>query len=168
MGLGAVLHTLNPRLSDKDLIYIVNHAGDDVILADAPLVATLQRVLPSCPRVRAVVALCAREHMPAGVSAVGSAPLLCYEELLAAAAPALPGFQWADVHEDAGCGLCYTSGTTGNPKARASSRRRRRARCCTLSPARSSRPPLLPAFLPPHSLASSLLRMLAHLPRSQP
>jgi len=55
MGLGAVCHTLNPRLSDSDLVYISNHAQDTVLLADAPFLPLLQRVVPACPLLRAVV-----------------------------------------------------------------------------------------------------------------
>lgn len=65
MGIGGVLHTLNPRLSDKDLIYIANHAGDKVIMADITFVPLLQRILPHCPAVRAVVLLtdrCVARH----------------------------------------------------------------------------------------------------------
>lgn len=55
MGLGAVCHTLNPRLSDKDLIYIINHASDSVILADSTFVPILERILASCPTARTVI-----------------------------------------------------------------------------------------------------------------
>lgn len=55
MGLAAVCHTLNPRLSDKDLIYIINHAEDRAIMADITFVPILQRILPQCPTVKTVI-----------------------------------------------------------------------------------------------------------------
>ncbi|MEW5317101.1 MAG: hypothetical protein WDW38_008429 [Sanguina aurantia] len=113
-GCGGVLHTLNPRLSDKDLIFIINDAGDAVLTVDLTFVALLARLLPHCPCVRTVIVMTDRLHMPAGNPLPVS--MLCYEELLAAQVPHLSSFKWADVPETAACGMCYTSGTTGNPK----------------------------------------------------
>ncbi|KXZ53501.1 hypothetical protein GPECTOR_7g951 [Gonium pectorale] len=120
MGCGAVCHTLNPRLSPKDLTYIAHDAQDEVLLADATMVPILEKVLPGVPSVRHVVLLTDRLHMPppASLAALG-VPVHCYEELLGAAA-GLPGgaegFSWVQVDENDACGMCYTSGTTGNPK----------------------------------------------------
>lgn len=113
MGIGAVCHTLNPRLFDKDLEYIINHAQDCVIMADAAFAGLLDRLAPRCPSVRAVVFLCEDRHMPKRTELREA---LCYEELLEEERGHLQGFEWTQVPEDAACGLCYTSGTTGNPK----------------------------------------------------
>ncbi|GFR40470.1 hypothetical protein Agub_g1033 [Astrephomene gubernaculifera] len=126
MGCGAVCHTLNPRLSAKDITYIAHDAQDELVLADATMLPLLGQVLPGVPSVRAVVLLTDRLNMPppealSSLSGPGGTPVPvhCYEELLGAAAGlpgALAGFRWAVVDENAACGMCYTSGTTGNPK----------------------------------------------------
>lgn len=113
MGLSAVCHTLNPRLFDPELRYIMGHAGDSVVLADACFAPLLARLAPHLPALRAVVFLCGEAGMPGESSPPGA---LCYETLLAAAAPGVPGFSWACTDETEACGLCYTSGTTGLPK----------------------------------------------------
>jgi fatty-acyl-CoA synthase len=104
---GAVLHTLNFRLSAQDLTYIVNHAADTVIFVDAsvwPLLAPIRDRLPS---VRHVVVM--RDTPEATVPA----GMLEYEALLAAARPVT---EWPRLAETDACGMCYTSGTTGHPK----------------------------------------------------
>ncbi len=106
-GAGAVAHTINPRLFDEQLAYIIAHAGDRVLLFDLSFLATVERLAPRSPGLTLVV-LTAREHMPAS-----RLDLHCYEELIAAGDPT---FAWVDVAESAPAGLCYTSGTTGNPK----------------------------------------------------
>lgn len=112
MGLGAVCHTLNPRLSVKDLAYIVNDAKDCVIMADITFVQLLEAFLPACPSVKAVVLMTDRQHMPRNTALNNP---LCYESLLDDQVDKLP-FRWETVDENDACGLCYTSGTTGNPK----------------------------------------------------
>jgi len=120
MGLGGVVHTLNPRLSDKDIAYIMQDAEDCLLLADVTFVAQLARILPNVPSVQGVIFMTDREHMPVGHGL--GVPVHCYEDLVGGQAMALRelsaagGSVWSDVHEDAACGLCYTSGTTGNPK----------------------------------------------------
>ena len=107
-GIGAVCHTINPRLSAEQLIYIVRHAGDRVLFLDAtfaPAVAKLREHLPAELR---LVVMTDRAHMPAELP-----DALAYEELLAEQ----PGeIDWPELDEDTACGLCYTSGTTGRPK----------------------------------------------------
>ncbi|GLC65108.1 hypothetical protein PLESTF_000247400 [Pleodorina starrii] len=132
MGSGAICHTLNPRLSPKDLTFIANDAQDELILADATMLPLLGKVLPGVPSIRTVVLLTDRLNMPspaavaaalgpslAGAGAGGGVAVHCYEELLGEAA-AVPGgleaFRWVQVDENDACGMCYTSGTTGNPK----------------------------------------------------
>jgi fatty-acyl-CoA synthase len=107
-GIGAVCHTLNPRLTDEQLAFIVNHAGDRWIVADAAFLPVLERVLPRCPTVERVVAL---DSAPG--ARVGGVPLVAYEALLDADSA---GVEWGGFDERSPAGLCYTSGTTGNPK----------------------------------------------------
>ena len=109
MGVGAVCHTLNPRLFREQLIYIANHAEDQLIFLDTSFVPILEGVKDELPGVTGYVVMTDREHMPET-----SLPnVLCYEELLEAETDE---FEWVKVDENAACGLCYTSGTTGNPK----------------------------------------------------
>ena len=103
---GAVLHTLNPRLSAAQVAYTANHAGDRVILVDASLVAELAAALPLLESVEHFVVI--------GDGDTAALPdALRYEELLAAQQP---GFAWPELDERSAAALCYTSGTTGNPK----------------------------------------------------
>ena len=106
---GLVLHTVNPRLFAEQLQFIMNHAEDAYVCFDpvfAPLVSSLA---PHLPLVKGWIALCDRANMPA----VEVANLLCYEELLTGGAP---DFAFPSFDENTACTLCYTSGTTGNPK----------------------------------------------------
>ena len=106
-GLGAVCHTINPRLSAEQMLYILRHAGDRVLFLDAtfaPLVAGLRDHLPDGLR---LVVMTDRAHVPEGLDAA------CYEDLLAEQPDEI---EWPEPDEDAACGLCYTSGTTGRPK----------------------------------------------------
>ena len=109
-GSGMVMHTCNPRLHPQQLIYIINHAEDKVVLFDATFAPLVQGIAAHCPQVQAWVCLSDREHMPAmeGVDKV-----LCYDDLLAAQDST---YTWPDFDERTGAALCYTSGTTGNPK----------------------------------------------------
>ena len=109
MGIGAVCHTLNPRLFPEQLIYIINHAEDRVIFVDLTFIPLLEAVLPHCPSVERVVVMTDELHMPA-TTLPGAE---CYEALLGAASEDVV---WGGFDEQTACGLCYTSGTTGNPK----------------------------------------------------
>ncbi len=109
MGIGAVCHTLNPRLFPEQLAYIINHAEDRIIFVDLTFIPLLEAVLPHCPSVERVVVLTDELHMPA-TKLPGAE---CYEALLATASEAV---EWGGFDELTACGLCYTSGTTGNPK----------------------------------------------------
>jgi fatty-acyl-CoA synthase len=106
---GAVLHTLNFRLSATDLTYIVNHAGDTVIFVDASVWPTLAAIRDRLTTVRAIVVMHDGADRPAPIPA----DLPEYEALLAAAAP-LP--HWPTLAETDAAAMCYTSGTTGHPK----------------------------------------------------
>jgi fatty-acyl-CoA synthase len=104
---GAVLHTLNIRLFEEQLTYIVNHAEDKVIFVDDSLVGVLERLAPSFQGVVHYVVM--------GDGDVGGLPnALRYEELLQDAGPG--GFDYPELDERQAAALCYTSGTTGNPK----------------------------------------------------
>jgi fatty-acyl-CoA synthase len=109
MGLGAVCHTLNPRLFAEQLVYIINHAEDKAIFVDLTFVPILEAIQDKLPKVKAYIVMTDRAHMPA-TKLPGA---LCYEEIVEAENGE---FEWAKVDENAACGLCYTSGTTGNPK----------------------------------------------------
>ena len=110
MGLGAVVHTLNPRLFADQLTYIVNHAEDQWVFLDLTFVPILEGVKDQLPKVKGYVIMTDRDHMPAETSLPN---VICYEELLAEGDP---GFDWPKLDENTACGMCYTSGTTGNPK----------------------------------------------------
>ncbi len=109
MGIGAICHTLNPRLFPDQLIYIINHAGDRIIFTDITFVPLLDAILPHCPAVERVVVLTDRDHLPQSQLKVVDS----YEEVLAQSSEDVT---WGGFDEQTACGLCYTSGTTGNPK----------------------------------------------------
>ncbi len=109
-GLGAVLHTINPRLAPEHVSYIANHAEDQIIFVDLNLLPIVEGVIDTLKTVKHVVVMTDRAHMPASSKI---ANLLCYEELIADK----PGtLKWPDFDEKTASSLCYTSGTTGNPK----------------------------------------------------
>ena len=109
-GSGAVLHTINPRLHPDQIAYIANHAEDQYMFFDITFLPIIQAIAPSCKTVKAFVMMCERDRMPPE----GTVPnLLCYEELLAASSD---DYLWPVFDENAASSLCYTSGTTGNPK----------------------------------------------------
>jgi len=109
MGLGAVCHTLNPRLFAEQLVYIVNHAEDKYILLDLTFVPIVEAIEAECPNVKGYIIMTDAAHMPQ--TKLKNA--LCYETLIEAEDGK---FDWVEVDENAACGLCYTSGTTGHPK----------------------------------------------------
>jgi fatty-acyl-CoA synthase len=115
-AMGAVLHTLNLRLDPQVIGYIADHAGDDVVIVDATLVPLLARVLPHAPGIRHVIVTAAEGETefvpPAELESLGR-PVHSYEALLADQ-PAT--FDWPDVDERSAAAMCYTSGTTGQPK----------------------------------------------------
>lgn len=109
-GIGAVCHTINPRLFDEQITFIANHAEDTALFFDLTFLPLVERLKPSLTSIDTYVAMTDREHMPAGGQIGG---LLCYEGLLAEVES---GIEWPDLDENAACALCYTSGTTGEPK----------------------------------------------------
>jgi len=108
-GAGYVCHTLNPRLKPEQLIYIINHAEDEVLFIDATFVSAVAQLRPHLPKLRHVV-LMGPEDAEAAAQIDG---LLFYDTLLAAESDA---YTWPDLDENTASSLCYTSGTTGNPK----------------------------------------------------
>jgi fatty-acyl-CoA synthase len=108
MGMGAVCHTLNPRLFAEQLVYIINHAEDWVIFTDLTFTPILAGIRDQIPTVKHIVVLTDAAHMPTDLPGA-----LCYETLLEQASA---DFVWGGFEESTPAGLCYTSGTTGNPK----------------------------------------------------
>jgi fatty-acyl-CoA synthase len=108
-GIGAVCHTINPRLFDEQIVYIVNHAADRLLFVDATFLPLVERLAPHLPRDCRIVPMTDAETAPA----TGSPAPGCYEELLAAENA---DFTWPEFDERTAAALCYTSGTTGNPK----------------------------------------------------
>ena len=108
-GSGMVMHTCNPRLAPQQLIYIINHAEDAVMLFDSTFAPLIKGIAPYCPKVKNWICLSDAANLPVveGVSTV------CYEDLIA---PHSEQFDWPEFDERSGADLCYTSGTTGNPK----------------------------------------------------
>lgn len=111
-GMGAICHTVNPRLAIDDVSYIMQHADDGIVFADQSFCELVETVAPQVPSLRAVVLLANRADMPDLRLPIG-VKLLCYEDLIAAADD---DFSWPDFDEQAASALCYTSGTTGRPK----------------------------------------------------
>jgi fatty-acyl-CoA synthase len=120
-AMGAVVHTLNLRLAPGQVGWIANHAEDDVIIVDGSLVPVLARALPEMNTVRHVVVAGTPDITDTAPLAGAAAELHSYDELLAAQPEE---FAWpTDIDERAAAAICYTSGTTGNPKGVAYSHR---------------------------------------------
>ena len=109
-GSGMVMHTCNPRLQPQQLIYIINHAEDAVMLFDSTFAPLIKGIAAHCPKVKAWICLSDAEHLPA---IEGVANVTSYEDLIA---PHSTQFEWPEFDERTGAALCYTSGTTGHPK----------------------------------------------------
>ncbi|HEY9237155.1 MULTISPECIES: long-chain-fatty-acid--CoA ligase [Phenylobacterium] len=108
MGIGAVCHTLNPRLFAEQLVYIINHAEDQVIFTDLTFLPILAGIRAQIPTVKQIIVFADETHL--GDELPGA---LAYETLLA---QATPDAKWGGFDENTAAGLCYTSGTTGHPK----------------------------------------------------
>src|SRR6185437_1129374 len=121
---GLVLHTVNPRLFAEQLQYIMHHAEDAYVCFDPVFTPLVVSLAPHLPLVKGWIAMCERRQMPKAELA----NLICYEDLLAAAAP---DFVWPSFDENTACTLCYTSGTTEIRRACSTATARR---CCTASP----------------------------------
>ncbi len=108
-GMGAVLHTTNPRLFDDQISYIINHAEDRLLFIDLDFVPLVEKLMPRLGCVEKVIILTDRDHMPE----TSLPDVLCYEELLNGEND---DYDWPTFDEKSASSLCYTSGTTGNPK----------------------------------------------------
>ena len=108
-GIGAIYHTLNPRLFEEQIAWIVNHAEDRAIFLDLTFVPLMEKLQDRMPSVRRFVVLTDEAHM----QQTSLRDAVAFETWLAEADG---DFRWADVDENSAAGLCYTSGTTGNPK----------------------------------------------------
>ena len=108
-GMGAVMHTINFRLHPEQIVYIINHAENRIIFIESVFAPLLEAIQDNCPTVEQYVVLCSKEEMPE--TKLKNA--VSYEEFIE---DGDENYQWPTLGEDAPCGLCYTSGTTGNPK----------------------------------------------------
>jgi fatty-acyl-CoA synthase len=113
--IGAVLHTLNIRLFPEQLAYVINHAEDRIVIVDDSLIPVLARVVDELPAVERFIVVGDGDASP-----LGAREVLRYRELLAAEEP---GFDYPEIDERQAAAMCYTSGTTGNPKGVAYSHR---------------------------------------------
>ncbi|WP_235303488.1 long-chain-fatty-acid--CoA ligase [Sphingopyxis sp. MWB1] len=107
-GMGAVLHTLNPRLFLEQIAYIANHAGDRLLIADPAVADLVAELLPQVPSIEKVIFFCEAASLPETAY-----PAVAFDDWIAGHSSE---FDWGDFDENLACGLCYTSGTTGNPK----------------------------------------------------
>jgi fatty-acyl-CoA synthase len=109
MGIGAIYHTVNPRLFAEQIVWIINHAEDRVILVDVTFVPLLEKLANKLPTVERYIVLTDAAHMPS--TTLRNA--VAYETWIAEADG---DFAWKSFDENTAAGMCYTSGTTGNPK----------------------------------------------------
>lgn len=107
-GIGAVLNTVNPRLFDDQIVYIINHAESSVLIFEKSFIPLVERLAPQLRTVKTYVLMSDEQGHKSGT--IGA---LCYESLLSAQPTDL---RWPGIDENAGAVLCYTSGTTGDPK----------------------------------------------------
>src|SRR6516225_8727196 len=109
LGIGAIYHTVNPRLFTDQIVWIINHAEDRVIMTDLTFLPILEKIADRIPTIERTIVYCEAAHMPA-TSLRNAVP---FEEWLAEADG---DFAWKSFDENTAAGMCYTSGTTGNPK----------------------------------------------------
>jgi fatty-acyl-CoA synthase len=110
-GTGRVLHTLNPRLHPEQLAWIINHAADSALCFDMTFLPLVKGVVAKCPTVKHWIALCDADALPADSGIPG---LMSYEAWIGEQSNA--AYRWPDLDENSASSMCYTSGTTGNPK----------------------------------------------------
>jgi fatty-acyl-CoA synthase len=109
LGIGAIYHTVNPRLFPDQIVWIINHAGDRVLMTDLTFLPLLEKIADQLPTIERIIVYTDAAHMPA-TTLRNAVP---YEEWLAEADG---DFAWKVFDENTAAGMCYTSGTTGNPK----------------------------------------------------
>lgn len=110
-GSGRVLHTINPRLHPEQIAWIANHAEDQVLCFDLSFLPLVQAIHAKCPGIRQYVALCDADRLPKDS---GVPNLVAYESWIGGQPVT---YQWPSFDENSASSMCYTSGTTGNPKA---------------------------------------------------
>jgi fatty-acyl-CoA synthase len=109
LGIGAIYHTVNPRLFTEHIVWIINHAEDRVIMTDPGFVPLLEKIADKLPTIERTIVFCDGANMPA--TSLPNA--VAYEDWIAE----VDGdFAWRSFDENTAAGMCYTSGTTGNPK----------------------------------------------------
>jgi len=119
-GAGFVLHTINGRLHDEQIRYIIQHAGDTAVITDAVYLERLLQVLPACPQVKLLIVV----GVPtSALPEVAGLTLHGYADFVAAQPAPDDTVDWPDLDEEAAAIVCYTSGTTGKPKGVAYSHR---------------------------------------------
>lgn len=111
-GSGAVMHTVNPRLFPEQIVYIVGHAEDRVLFFDSTFAPLVGQLAPQLESVETFVVMTDREHMP-DIPGIPADRLLCWAELIGKQST---HYDWPEFDERSASSLCYTSGTTGNPK----------------------------------------------------
>jgi len=109
MGIGAICHTVNPRLFPEQIAWIINHAQDRIVMTDITFVPILEKIADKLPSVERYVVLTDRSHMPQTTLK----NVVAYEEWIAEADGKL---KWENFDENTAAAMCYTSGTTGDPK----------------------------------------------------
>ncbi|MGZ0190378.1 MAG: AMP-binding protein, partial [Alphaproteobacteria bacterium] len=109
-GIGAITHTINPRLFPEQLEYVVNHAEDTYLVIDTTFIDLIAELLPKAPKVKGVIVLASAADMPDPARLPNA---ICYEDLLAQEDGQM---EWPRFDDNSAAALCYTSGTTGNPK----------------------------------------------------
>src|SRR4029077_1714413 len=109
-GSGAVLHTINPRLHADQIVYIADHAEDQVLFFDLGFLPIIKAIAGRTATLKVFVAMTDRGHMPKDS---GIENLLCYEDLIEGESDR---YEWPALDENLASSMCYTSGTTGNPK----------------------------------------------------
>ena len=110
-GSGRVLHTLNPRLHPDQVVWIANHAEDEILCFDMTFLPLVQAVHAKCTTIKRWVAMCDEDKLPTDT---GIPNLISYESLIAGQSS---DYTWPQLDENTASSMCYTSGTTGNPKA---------------------------------------------------
>ncbi|NCX54186.1 MAG: fatty-acid--CoA ligase [Rhodobacterales bacterium] len=107
-GIGAVCHTINPRLSPEQMLYIIEHAGDRLLFVDTTFVPIIEKLIPKLPKNLVIIVMASSDD-----SSTLSDNFLNYEQLILESSHDII---WPELPENTAAGLCYTSGTTGNPK----------------------------------------------------
>ncbi len=112
-GLGLVCHTINPRLSQDEISYIINHANDQYLFVDVDLLKIVKNLGSRLKMLKGVIVMTSREHMPKFTSINNRIFVKCYETLIE---EHIAKIEWPKLNENTASSLCYTSGTTGGPK----------------------------------------------------